>query len=101
MVIPSLSKSTLAKKLSENSFAVKAGKLFNACPAFVQNHVGGEVDGFKTILNSYLSVVPDQPRDSGSGYYPLPTDPVKHTQSNSLIHWRQYLARIYPGYRWH
>ena len=90
----------LPKNLWENSFAVKAGLLFNLMPAFVQNPVGGDVNGFKTILNTYLSEVPDQPRDAGSGYYPLPTDPIKHTPSNSLIHWRQYLEKMFPKYNW-
>ena len=90
----------LVKKLWENSFAVKAGHVFNSLPKFVRNHVGGDVNGFKTVLNSYLSVVPNNPRDVGSGSYSLPTDPNKHTKSNSLIHWRTYLEKKFPKYRW-
>ena len=100
VVLPKLPKNTLGKKLWENCFAVKAGCLFNAMPQFVRNHVGGDVNGFKTVLNTFLSVVPDQPRDAGSGYYPLVTDPTKHTPSNSLIHWRQYLEKMFPKYNW-
>ena len=100
VILPKLPKNTLGKKLWENSFAVKAGRVFNSMPKFVRNHVGGDVNGFKTVLNSYLSVVPDNPRDVGSGHYPLPTDPIKHTPSNSLIHWRTYLERMFPKNRW-
>ena len=100
VILPKLPKNTLGKKLWENSFTVKGGRLFNLMPAFVRNHVGGDVNGFKTILNTFLSVVPDQPRDAGSGYYPLVTDPIKHTPSNNLIHWRQYLEKMFPKYNW-
>ena len=100
VILPKLPKNTLGKKLWENCFAVKAGRLFNAMPAFIRNHIGGDVNRFKAILNKYLFVVLDKPRDAGSGYYPLLTDPIKHTQSNSLLHWRQYLEKMFPSYNW-
>ena len=55
----------------------------------------------KKTLNSYLQFIPDNPLDVGTGSYPLPTDPVKNTQSNSIIHWRTYLEKKFPKYNWY
>ena len=99
--LPRLPKTTLGRKLWEQSFVVRSGRVFNSLPKFVRNHVGGDVNGFKTTLNSYLWLIPDNPRDVGTGSYPAPTDPVKNTKSNSIIHWRTYLEKEFPTYNWH
>ena len=99
--LPPLPRSTLGRKLWEQSFVVRAGKAYNSLPRYIRNHVGGEVNDFKKILNSYLRLIPDNPRDVGTGSYPAPTDIVKNTRSNSIIHWRVYLERKFPNFDWH
>ena len=57
------------------------------------------LQGFKSILGSYLRLVPDKPRDNQGGWFPNPVNEVGQF-SNSLTHWRPWLQRSCPYYGW-
>ena len=67
----------------------------------VRNYGGPDtsLQGFKSILGSYLRLVPDKPRDNQGGWFPNPVNEVGQF-SNSLTHWRPWLQRSCPYYGW-
>ena len=102
IIIPPIPKKcpASARKLRDQSFNFRAAVLFNSMPAFVRNFEGSNL-GFKNTLTEYLSLVPDHPRTIRTGYMPAPTDTNSQCKSNSLLHWRTYLERSCPKYKWH
>ena len=77
VVLPPLTtKATaLAKTFYDNSFAVKAGKLWNTLPRDVNTQ--NKLDSFKAKLGSFMDSFPDTP----------PTTGYTALNSNSLIDW--------------
>ena len=57
------------------------------------------LQGFKSILGSYLRLVPDKPRDNPGGWFPNPVNETGQ-YSNSLTHWRPWLQKKCPYYNW-
>ena len=64
------------QKIRDNSFAQRAGRLFNSLPIHVRAVSGCTVDTFKSVLDRWLSTVDDQP--SVTGY-------VNCYRDNSLV----------------
>ena len=77
VVIPPLAKkaTALAKTLYDNSFAVKAGRLWNTLPRDVNTQC--KLECFKAKLGSFLDSFPDTP----------PTPGYTASNTNSLIDW--------------
>ena len=71
--------SAAIKNIIEKSLSIRGPKLFNKLPSHLRNMTNVSVNTFKTHLDRYLSLIPDQP--SIPGY-------VSHraSESNSLIH---------------
>ena len=53
------------RRAREATLAVKGEKVFNLLPATIRNINSDKVDTFKTELDSFLSLVPDQPTIAG------------------------------------
>ena len=103
IILPRLRGSQSVKTLRVNSFTFRAGKIFNSLPMAVPNFggAGTTLGEFKSILGDYLNRVPDRPRDLVNGLMPEPVDSVSGQNSNSLVHWRIYLEKSYPEYKWY
>ena len=88
-VIPQPGRSARAhvKTLFNNSFTVRAVKLFNVIPKHIRNITGCGVEKFKEKLDVYLRSIPDEPALPG---YPTVLE------SNSLLdviphqEWRRF-----------
>ena len=65
------------KRARENSLAVKGAKMFNMLPSHIRNVTSEKVDVFKSKLDSFLKMVPDEPTISGEG---------RSAESNCLLH---------------
>ena len=52
------------RTMVESSFAVRGPKLFNSLSIELRNF-NGSVDGFKTRLDKFLSLIPDKPCTPG------------------------------------
>ena len=101
-----LLKSTLKMRGSEGlktviagSFGTKAVQLYNSLPRFVREY-DGPSSSFKQHLQIYLSEVPDMPRGKSGLNLPQAVIPGTGTRSNSLIHWRCYLEKVWLDYPW-
>ena len=101
--VPGLKGSQRTKPLRQASFTYRSAKLYNTLPRHIRDYggAGGTVQEFKTLLDGYLSKIPDQPRDLLGGYLPAPVDIHTGTNSNSIEHWRPLLQRLDPYYNWH
>ena len=77
VAIPPLAKqaSAMAKSCYDNSFAVRAGKLWNLLPKEVK--MMSELESFKVSLGAFMDKVPDTP----------PTPGYTAVNSNSMIDW--------------
>ena len=77
MCVPPLAKNCplAVRTLCENSFSVKAARLWNLLPKTINTIE--DLDVFKAALGDYLGKVPDQP----------PTPGYVTTCSNSLLDW--------------
>ena len=64
------------KKATHSSFHVKGARLFNSIPSLIRDINSNSVDTFKTSLDAYLSIIPDQPT--------IP-DRARAAASNSLL----------------
>ena len=53
------------KTLKENSFTSEGPKLFNALPRCIRDCTGSK-ESFKTLLDSFLELIPDQPSGKAS-----------------------------------
>ena len=56
----------LVRKAREASLASKGAKIFNLLPAYIRNINSENVETFKKELDSFLSLVPDQPSIPGN-----------------------------------
>jgi hypothetical protein len=65
----------MAKSSYDNSFAVRAGKLWNLLPKEVK--MMSELESFKVSLGAFMDKVPDTP----------PTPGFTAVNSNSMIDW--------------
>ena len=103
LVVPGLKGSQRTKSLRQASFTYRSAKVFNSLPRFVRDYGGGgcTLTEFKSYLDSYLSRVPDQPRDSLGGFLPAAVDIHTGDKSNSLVHWRPLLQKLDNTYNWH
>ena len=77
VAIPPLAKqaSAMAKSCYDNSFAVRAGKLWNLLPKEVK--MMSELESFKVSLGAFMDKVPDTP----------PTPGYTAVNSSSMIDW--------------
>ena len=75
--VPALNKeaTSKAKTYYDNSFHVKAAKLWNILPPYVKDHKS--LDAFKTALSAFLNKVPDRPPVTG----------YSTANHNSLLDW--------------
>ena len=64
------------RKATESSLSVKGAKLFNLLPPDIRNIDSSNQDTFKACLDSFLSLVPDQPTAPGR---------IRAAISNSLL----------------
>ena len=78
-VVATVPKSSPAsvRKARECTLAIRGARIFNLLPAAIRNHDSNQVDTFKTMLDTYLRQVPDQPTVSGR---------ARAAVSNSLLH---------------
>ena len=67
----------LVRRAREASLAVKGAKIFNILPASLRNTNSDNVEHFKKELDSFLSLVPDQPSIAGQ---------PRAAGTNSLLH---------------
>ena len=65
------------RKAREATLGVRGARLFNLLPIYVRNCEVTSIESFKSILDKYLSNIPDQPTVSGL---------VRAAESNSLLH---------------
>ena len=70
--------------LRENSFKIHGSKLFYMLPKDIGNLQNCEIEDFKTRLDNFLSLIPDQPNIPGSQYTPGAMDQFTGKPSNSL-----------------
>ena len=77
VVIPALDMkaSKAAITLYDNSFAVKAGRLWNTLPKHVNQST--ELDTFKVMLGKFLGKIPDKP----------PVKGYSTSNRNSILDW--------------
>ena len=100
--VPGLKGSPGTRTLRQGSFTYRSAKLYNSLPREVRDYggAGSTVGEFKTLLDEYLSRIPDQPRDLVGGFLPAPVDIHTGTNSNSIEHWRPLLQKLNPYYNW-
>ena len=103
LMVPGLKGSQRTRTLRQTSFTYRSAKVYNSLPRFVRDYGGGgaTLTEFKSLLDSYLSKVPDQPRDISGGYLPAAVDIHTGENSNSLEHWRHLLQKLDSNYNWH
>merc|ERR1712240_803136 len=87
------------KTVIAGSFGTKAVQLYNSLPRFVREY-DGPSSSFKQHLQIYLSEVPDMPREKSGLNLPQAVIPGSGVRSNSLIHWRKYLEKVWLDYPW-
>ena len=74
------------RRAREASLASKGAKIFNLLPAYIRNINSENVETFKKELDSFLSLVPDQPT--------IPGHP-RAAETNSLLHQIPILRTTY------
>ena len=99
--IPTLKTQGRIRRLREETLGVQGAHLWNSLPMQFRNYGGFDtsLQGFKSILGSYLRLVPDKPRDNQGGWFPNPVNEAGQ-HSNSLTHWRPWLQKRCPYYSW-
>ena len=68
---------SIVRKARENSLAVKGAKMFNLLPSHIRNVTADKVDMFKSKLDAFLKMIPDEPTINEEG---------RAAESNSLLH---------------
>ena len=76
--------SPLAQNMRDQSLIVHGGKIFNILPYDIRNCFGSK-DLFKEKLDTFLSLIPDQP--ASPGLTPAPMNVISCKNSNSLYDW--------------
>ena len=79
------------KTLRYQSLKYHGGSLFNALPHYIREYSGSK-EGFKTILDNFLSQIPDNPITPGLVPAPVCINTCK--SSNSIIAWIRHLGLI-------
>lgn len=102
LVVPGLTGSAATKTLRRASFTFRSAMLYNSLPRELRDYGGAGTTptGFKSMLDTYLELVPDQPRDLVGGHLPAAVDINTGVNSNSLVHWRSFLQSRNPQYTW-
>ena len=77
-------------RLRESSFQVSGPRLFNSLSPDLRNMSQCSVDTFKSHLDKFLEVLPDNP-EVPNGQSPPPCNPVSANPSNSIPDWTRYL----------
>ena len=77
------------RTLKEGSLAVEGPKLFNAMPRYLRDYMGSK-DGFKSVTDKFLSLLPDQP-NGYRGMIPQCVDQLCRP-SNSVKDWTHSLS---------
>ena len=100
--IPKSQGSQATRTLRDSSFTVRAGRIFNVLPRNIRDYrrEGTTLAGFKMLLDCFLELVPDQPRDIRGGWLPAAMDQVTGMNPNSLLHWAIHLRKTNPEYQW-
>ena len=80
--IPKLGK--YMKNVWYNSFQFAGPLLFNSLPRSIRDFHGTQ-EGFKIIINEFLTKIPDRP--ATTTLTPQPCDPNTALPSNSITHW--------------
>ena len=88
MVVSGLKGSQRTRTLRQASFTYRSAKVFNSLPRSIRDYggAGASVQEFKTLLDGYLSKIPDQHRDLLGGFLPAPVDIHTGSNSNSIEH---------------
>ena len=77
------------KTLNERSLGIEGAKLFNSMPRCIREHAGS-LDSFKTKLDKFLQLIPDEPRGDSymipGAYQYAPLNTMPKT-SNSIKDW--------------
>ena len=71
------------RRARESSLSVKGSKLFNILPIDVRNYNSTNVNGFKHLLDNFLSLTPDQPTIHGQ---------PRAARTNSLLDQIHYIS---------
>ena len=77
------------KTLREQTLTYHGGNLFNAMPHHIREWKGTK-EGFKVILDTFLSQIPDNPVIPG--LVPAPICRITCKNSNSIIAWIRHLG---------
>ena len=83
VLIPKLKGSQKMRSLRDQSFQVNGAKLFNSLPSSIRNLKKVSVDDFKSKLDKYLELLPDEPKLAN--YTPSVCDQINASPSNSII----------------
>ena len=70
------------RKARESSLSVKGARIFNLLPVTIRNIDSENVETFKSELDKFLSMVPDQPTIPGH---------ARAAETNSLLHQIQFV----------
>ena len=70
-------------KARESSFAITASRLWNRLPPCISNLTNLPLHAFKSKLDKFLDIFPDEPRCNASGLY---SDPNSGRYTNSIYH---------------
>ena len=83
IVISASKGSQRLKTLRDQSFQVNGAKIFNSLPKSIRNLNGTDIDEFKSKLDKYLELLPDEPKLEN--YTPTVCDQFSASPSNSII----------------
>ena len=76
------------KTLRDQSLTVHGGRLFNCLPYEIRGWTGSK-ETFKTMLDNFLSDIPDNP--VSPGLIPTPVCRTNCRNSNSILAWARFL----------
>ena len=76
------------KTMRQQSLTYHGGNMYNMLPIALREFIG-DTKEFKTLLDEFLSQIPDQPH--GPGLFPEPINRITCSNSNSIIDWIRHL----------
>ena len=80
--IPKLKSATSVQTMRSHSFQVSGPRLFNAMPKAIRNKKNCCLEHFKLLLDTYLEMVPDEPKTPS--LIPCATNLLSGKQTNSI-----------------
>ena len=80
---------TATNKIRDQSLIIRGGRIFNKLPHNLRNLTDITLDTFKSRLDTFIQLVPDNP--SVPGLYPAPVCKNTNRQSNDLADWIDFL----------